>query len=106
MITVLPQPMQGDIHILAACEGGQTLGTVQYRTVQQTVHVTALDCPIDALADGLLRACLNAARAAGCVQAVCALDERLDWLQRKGFAVQNGAASVAIEPFFARGCRH
>ena len=104
MITLLAQPTEQNRYRISACEGERVLGTAEYRAEGETVWLTQLDCPIEALADGLMRACLNAARAQGCVQAVCALPQWLEWLQKQGFSVQNGQASVSIGAFFARGC--
>lgn len=70
----------------------------------ETVELLAVTAPDDLLAEGLVRAVLNAGRERGLLWAFCCEDTLFPLLQRLRFMAKGTQYAVDIPAFFARRC--
>ena len=74
-------------------------------TFGDTMTLLTVDAPDDVLAEGLVRAALNAGRERGCVWAACKNAALFPLLDRLAFEQTADGRAADIPAFFARGCR-
>ncbi len=84
-------------------DGAVSCGSAR-ATFGDTMELLTADAPDDALAEGLVRAALNAGRERGCVWATCRNAALFLLLDRLAFEQTAEGRAVDIPAFFARGC--
>lgn len=100
------------IHITHDGKGGFTLldreepcgGAVA--VFGEELTLLSVDAPDDVLAEGLVRAALNAGRERCIARAVCSEPTLFSLLDKLRFQVTENGRAVDIAAFFARGCGH
>lgn len=123
MITIMPAKRPDDDEVLAALgvpahadalllrdSGGEVLGHAVFAVNGDTVEVICVQCPVPMLAEGLIRAVLNAGDCRGAAFGLCrdadtaGVSEAM--LRGLEFAPAEDGMRVSIEAFFRSGCRH
>lgn len=116
MITILPADNETVLRYARAensalncgmvmSERGEELGHMLYDVEGETAVLGKVVCEEKLLADGLLRAVLNAAQNAGCRIAASSIKEDEVFLKKYGFHEKEGALLISIAGFFSGGCK-
>ncbi len=83
---------------------GEESGYILYRLQNDTAELLVCRSADADLEEWLVRAALNAAANREAITAVCADKTQFSLLEKLGFAVENGMATVSIPDVFNRPC--
>jgi len=86
-------------------DGGGESGYLLYRLENDTADLLVCRCEDVDLQEWLVRAALNVAANRNALTAVCQNEALFALLQRLGFSLENGKATVFIPDFFNRPCQ-
>lgn len=113
MITILPAdetflqsvtaPVGVDAMVLRDSDGS-VFGYALFRVTGDRVEVLAVDTELPVMAEGLIRAVLNAGDCRGAVEGFCANEEMVSLLRRLEFEPAEGGYVVSLERFFRGDC--
>lgn len=101
MIRILPAADNPGVYELL--EGDTRIGEAR-ATFDEQVHLLSVQAPDDLLAEGLVRAVLNAGRVREIPVGVCENPQLFSLLARLEFSQTDGRMVVDIPTFFGTGC--
>ncbi len=102
MIRILPNAERDGEYIL--WDGDVACGKALAR-FDDRVHILSVEAPDALLAEGMVRAVLNAGRVRELACAVCANEELFPLLRHLEFTPCDEGMTVSIPDFFFRGCQ-
>ncbi len=97
--------LTGAVSAMVLWDKGEESGYILYRLQKDTVQLLACRSVDADLQEWLVRAALNAAANRNAVTAVCGDETYFSLLQKLGFIVENGCATVSIPDVFNRPCQ-
>ena len=113
MITILPAD-KAFLQSVSAPEGvdamvlrdsdGSVFGHALFRMVGNRVEVLSVHTDLPMMAEGLVRAVLNAGDCRGAIEGFSANEELIPMLRRLEFAPVEGGYAVSLEQFFRGEC--
>ena len=113
MITILPAdkaflqsvgaPDGADAMVLRDSDGS-VFGHALFRMLGDRVEVLSVHTDLPVMAEGLIRAVLNAGDCRGATQGFCADEGMASMLRRLEFAPIEGGYAVSLEQFFRGDC--
>ena len=113
MITILPAdkaflqsvgaPDDADAMVLRDSDGS-VFGHALFRMLGDRVEVLSVHTDLPVMAEGLIRAVLNAGDCRGATQGFCADEGMAPMLRRLEFAPIEGGYAVSLEQFFRGDC--
>lgn len=102
MIRILPDVENEKKLILF--DGDQPCGSAEWMQDGDKLRILSVEAPDELLAEGMVRAVLNAGRVREIVTAVCGKEELYPILQKLEFQETENGMEVDIADFFFRGC--
>ncbi len=102
MIRILPNAERDGEYIL--WDGDEACGKALAQ-FDDRVHILSVEAPDALLAEGMVRAVLNAGRVREIEQAVCANEALFPLLRHLEFTPCDEGMTVSIPDFFFRGCK-